>query len=110
MEQALGTRLGFQGKIDMFTFNYVADSKGNTQQNSAIFETELRIRQGVGLFSVEGNELDTIGKYVNARNDQFGSNITANAIYTDVDVYNKNESGEWVKTKREKRTFVNIQR
>jgi RHS repeat-associated protein len=108
LEGALGGRLGFKGNMDMFTFNYVADSKGSTQQNSAVFETEIRIREGVGIFSVEGNQVHAINKYVDARNGHFGSNVTANAVYTDVDVYNKNEDGEWVKTKTEKRTFVNI--
>jgi RHS repeat-associated protein len=109
LEEALGGRLGFKGNVDMFTFNYVADSKGSTQQNSAVFETEIRIREGIGAFSVEGNQVGTINKYIGARNGHFGSNVTANALYTDVDVYNKNENGEWVKTKTEKRTFVNMQ-
>lgn len=93
----------------MFTFNYVADPKGSTQQNSAIFETEIRIREGIGAFRVEGNQVGTIYSYLGARNNHFGSTVTANAVYMDVDVYNKNENGEWVKTKTEKRTFVNIQ-
>lgn len=59
----------------MFTFNYVANSNGNTQQNSAIFETEIRIRQGVGTFSVKGNQVGAINKYMGARNSHFGSNI-----------------------------------
>lgn len=109
LAQALGGRLGFEGKVDMFTFNYVADSKGSTQQNSAILETEIRIRGGAGVFSVDGNQVNAINKYVGARNGHFGSNVTTNAVYTDVDVYNKNENGEWVKTKTEKRTFVNVQ-
>ncbi|WP_205509895.1 RHS repeat domain-containing protein [Longitalea arenae] len=109
LAKALGGRLGFEGNIDMFTFNYVADSKGSTQQNSAIFETEIRIREGISAFSVEGNQVDAIGKYIGARNNHFGSNITANGVYTDVDVYNKNDDGEWVKTKSEKRTFVKFQ-
>ena len=77
--------------------------------NSAVFETEIRIREGVGIFSVEGNQVGAINNYVGSRNSHFGSSVTANAVYTDVDVYNKNENGEWVKTKTEKRTFVTIQ-
>jgi hypothetical protein len=110
LAKSLGARLGFEGSIDMFTFNYVADSKGSTQQNSAILETEVRIREGVGAFSVEGNQVDVIGKYVGARNSYFGNDVSASAVYTDVDVYNRNENGEWVKSKSEKRTLVNIYR
>lgn len=109
LAQVLGDRLGFKGNIDMFTFNYVADSKGSTEQNSAILETEIRIREGAGVFSVAGNQVDAIGKYVGARNSHFGSDVITNSVYTDVDVYNKNENGEWVKTATEKRTFVTIQ-
>ena len=108
LAQALGDRLGFKGTVDMFTFNYVADSKGDRQHNSAVLETEIRIREGAGVFSVEGNQVGAINKYVGARNSHFGSSVSANAVYTDVDVYNKNDKGEWVKTKTEKRTFVTL--
>jgi len=108
LADVLGGRLRYEGGVDLFTFNYVADSKGSTQQNSAIFETEIRIREGAGSFSVEGNQVGAIGKYMGARNGHFGSNISADAVYTDVDVYKRNENGEWVKDKTEKRTFVNF--
>jgi hypothetical protein len=58
---------------------------------------------------VEGNQVDAIGKYMRARNSHFGSEIHGKAIYTDVEVYNRNEDGAWVKTKTEKRTIVNLQ-
>ncbi len=106
LNDALRERFGYKGTIDMFTFSYVAHSKGNTKQNSAILETEVRIRQGVGSYSVEGNQVDAINEYVQSRNDHFGSNVNVNAVYTDVDVYNKAADGTWVKTKSEKRTFV----
>ena len=109
MAQALGNRLGFKGNVDMFTFNYVANLKGSTQQNSAVFETEVRIREGFSSYSVEGNHVDAINDYIGASNNHFGRKVQAKAVYTDVDVYNKNENGEWTKTKTEKRTFVNIQ-
>lgn len=108
LAQVLGNRLGFKGNVDKFTFNYVADSKGSTAQNSAILETEVRIMEGSGVYSVEGNQVDAIGNYIKASNENFGRNVQAEAVYTDVDVYNKNENGEWVKTKSEKRTFVNL--
>ncbi len=76
--------------------------------NSAILETEVRIREGAGVFSVEGNQVSEINQYVSESNDHYNRDIQAQAIYTDVDVYNKNENGEWVKTKSEKRTFVKI--
>lgn len=109
LANVLGERLNFNGSVDLFTFNYVADNRGSTQQNSAIFETEIRIREGINTFSVEGNQVETIGKYIAASNGHFGRNLQVKAVYTDVDVYNRNENGEWVKTKTEKRTLVNMQ-
>ena len=108
LEQVLGYRINFKGSVDKFTFNYIADKRGSTEQNSAILETEVRIRQKMGTFSVAGNEVDAINEYVGASNDHFGRNVQVNAVYTDVDVYNLNADGEWVKTKTEKRTFVTI--
>lgn len=109
LSQVLGHRLNYSGKIDLFTFNYIADKRGSTEQNSAILEAEVRIRQGSGIFSVAGDQVDLINDYVGASNDHFGRDVQVNSTYTDVDVYNKNEDGEWVKTKTEKRTIVNIQ-
>ncbi|QJB30708.1 hypothetical protein HF329_05105 [Chitinophaga oryzae] len=108
LSSALGKSLNFKGKVDMFTFNYVADSRGSTEQNSAIFETEIRIREGVGSFSVAGNQVGAINDYISSSNAHFGRNVQANAVYTNVDVYNKNDDGEWVKTKSERRTFVTV--
>jgi hypothetical protein len=106
---ALGARFGYKGKIDMFTFDYVAGSGGNTLQNSAVFEAEISIRQGLGSFSVDGNQVDAIGNYVKSSNNHFGRSVQAKSVYTDVDVYNKDADGNWVKTKSEKRTFVTLQ-
>jgi RHS repeat-associated protein len=109
LSQALGHRLNFKGNIDLFTFDYIANNKGSTEQNSAIFETEVRIREGIRTFSVAGNQVNAINQYIGASNDHFGRDIQANVIYTTVDVYNKNDEGKWVKTKTEQRTFINIQ-
>jgi RHS repeat-associated protein len=106
---ALSDRFRYKGNLDMFTFNYVANSKGNTVQNSAVFETEIRIREGVGSFSVEGNQVDAINSYIRASNEHFGRSVQAKTVYTNVDVYNKDDDGSWVKTKSENRTFVVIQ-
>ena len=102
----LGGKLG-AGRIDMFTFNYVANSGGNTQQNSAVFETEIRIREGAKTFSVSGNEVGSVNSYLKGRNNHYGAsgNVNAKVIYTDVDVYKKNKKGEWEKS-TEQRTFV----
>lgn len=100
----LGTKLG-AGKIDMFTFNYVANSGGSTQQNSAVFETEVRIQEGVKTFSVTGNQVGAINNYLKARNGHYGGQVKSNVVNTDVDVYKKNKKGDWEKT-TENRTFV----
>ncbi len=101
----MGSRLGFKGKVDMFTFDYVAKSKGTTQQNSAVFETEIRIMEGVGTFSVGGNQVDVINGYLKSSNEHYGRSVSANVVYANVDMYSKNDKGEWVK-KTEQRTFV----
>ncbi|KFF21496.1 hypothetical protein IW22_05910 [Chryseobacterium sp. JM1] len=100
----LGSKLG-AGKIDMFTFNYVANSGGTTEQNSAVFETEVRIREGAQMFSVAGNQVGTINNYLRARNGHFNGQAKGNVVNTDVDMYKRNKKGEWEKT-TEDRTFV----
>jgi RHS repeat-associated protein len=109
LSRVLGKAINFKGQVDMFTFNYVADSRGSTEQNSAIFETEIRIREGAGTFSVAGNQVGAINNYISASNAHFGRNVQVNAVFTNVDVYNKNKDGEWVKIKSETRTLVNVQ-
>ena len=100
----LGSKLG-GGKIDMFTFNYVANSGGSTEQNSAVFETEVRIREGAQTFSVAGNQVGAINSYMKARNSHFGGQAKANVVNTNVDMYKRNKKGEWEKS-TENRTFV----
>jgi RHS repeat-associated protein len=100
----LGSKLG-ASKIDMFTFNYVANSGGGTEQNNAVFETEVRIREGAKTFSVAGNQVGTINDYLKARNGHYSGQANTNVINTNVDVYKKNKKGEWEKT-TENRTFV----
>lgn len=100
----LGSKLG-AGKIDMFTFDYVAKSGGTTEQNSAIFETEVRIREGAQTFSVAGNHVGTINSYMKARNGHFNGRANGNVVNTDVDMYKRNKKGDWEKT-TENRTFV----
>ena len=107
LQDEMGSRLGFKGEIDMFTFDYVAKSKGTTIQNSAVFETEIRIREDAGSFSVAGNQVDVINDYLKRSNDHYGRNVSANVVYTDVDMYTQSDKGEWTK-KTEKRTFVNF--
>jgi RHS repeat-associated protein len=109
LAEALGSRLNYSSKLDMFTFNYIADTKGSTEQNSAILEAEIRIREGIGVFSVEGNQVDAISKYIDVSNDHFGRSVQVKSVYTDVDVYNKDNDGNWVKTKTEKRTLISVQ-
>lgn len=109
LASVLGNVLGHKSGVDLFTFNYVAESGGNTEQNSAIFETEIRLREGAKTFSVVGDQTRNINQYIGQRNAHFGSKVTAKSAYTDVDVYTKNNKGEWIKTKTEKRTLVNFE-
>jgi hypothetical protein len=47
-------------------------------------ETEIRIREGVTSFSVAGNQVNTVYKYIKTRNAHFESNVNLkNIIYKD---------------------------
>lgn len=105
LQSDIGSRLGFNGSLDLFTFNFIANSKGSTEQNCAVFETEIRIREGAKMFSVGGNQVDAINSYIKSSNEHYNRDANATVIYTDVDVYTQNDKGEWTK-KSEKRTFV----
>ncbi len=59
--------LGGNSYTDLFTFDYVAGSGGSTDQNSAVFETEVRLREDVSTFSVLGDQTGVIGNYLSAR-------------------------------------------
>jgi RHS repeat-associated protein len=109
LSDVLKQRLGMKGKLDMYTFDYVAYSGGSTAQNSAVFETEISIRQGLNSFSVEGDQVDAVNSYVQASNTHFGRNVKAQSVYTWVDVYNRDKDGNWVKTKSERRTFTTLE-
>ena len=106
LKEELGTRLGYKGKIDTYTFDYVAKSGGNTEQNMAVFETEVRIREGAGSFTVYGDRVPEIKAYIRASNEHFGRSVNATVVTTLVDMYKKNEKGEWVKDRTEPRTVV----
>jgi len=106
LSSAMAGRFGFKGSVDMFTFDYIAGSRGSTEQNSAILETEIRIREGASSFSVEGNQVGAIGDYMRSSNQHFGRKVGATIKYADVDMYKKNADGEWEKDKTETRTFV----
>lgn len=108
LKDDLGSRLGFKGQIDTYTFDYIAKTKGSTEQNSAIFETEIRIREGAGSFTAEGNQVDAIKDYLKDSNEHYGRNVDATAVFTNVDIYKQDDSGDWVKEKTEKRTVVNF--
>src|SRR6218665_931441 len=95
--EALSKILKFKDNVDYFTFEYVAGSKGTSEQNSALFETEIRIREGVKVFEVNGDQRETIDKYLKARNDYYGSNIRFGTYTTNVDTYSRDENGNWKK-------------
>jgi hypothetical protein len=85
----LSSKFGFLESIDMYTFDYVAGSGGSTEQNSAILEAEVRIREGALSFSIEGNHVKALGDYLRSSNKHFGRNVGAIINYVDVDMYKK---------------------
>jgi hypothetical protein len=68
------------GNIDFFTFDYVADSKKSSEENMSIFETEVRIREGVNIFDVDGDFGDAIKKYVKQSNNHFHRNLNVETV------------------------------
>ena len=102
----IGT-LGGNSNADLFAFDYVANSGGSTEQNSAVFETEIRLREGVKTFSVLGDQTGVIGNYMSARNENYGTNTSYKTVTAEADSYKLNkESGEWEKSGTETRTYV----
>ncbi|NMH28497.1 DUF6443 domain-containing protein [Flavobacterium silvaticum] len=97
---------GFQK--DMFTFEYVAKSGGTTEQNSAVFETEVRLLEGQKTFSVGGNQVDAIKNYMNARNGHTKTTTNMKVFSSTGDRYKPNGKGGWTKT-TETRTYVIFQ-
>ena len=77
----LGDRLSFGGKVDTFTLDYVQNSGNSLSQNSAVFETEIRIREGVNKFDMSGNKVDTINKYIKSRNSHYKEQVEVNVNY-----------------------------
>jgi RHS repeat-associated protein len=92
--------------VDMFAFDYIANSGGTTEQNSAVLETEVRIQEGVSMFSVKGDQTKTVGSYLGARNKKHKKQYKTTKA--EVDVYKRNEGGEWVKGGTETRTFITL--
>jgi len=91
----------------MFTFEYVAGSGGSTEQNSAVFETEIRLREGVSTFSVLGDQTGVIGDYLGARDENYGSNTSYKTFVGEAEKATIDENGNIVGTgEMETRTFV----
>jgi hypothetical protein len=95
------------GKIDMFAFSYIAKSGFDTNENSAILETEVSIQQGIKTFSVFGNQESNIKNYLNSRNDHYGTDNKSKIFTKKVDRYYKDSKGKW-QVKEETRTFVHF--
>jgi RHS repeat-associated protein len=102
----MAARLGFNSNVDLFAFKYIADQKGSTLENSAILETEIRIRQGVRSFTVEGNQVKSINQYLNIRGN-VQTTPHANVTYAPITIYTRNKKGGWDK-RQENRTIVNF--
>jgi hypothetical protein len=107
LSSSLGSRLGYKGVLDTYTFNYVAKSGGSTEDNSAVFKTEISYRQGAKGFSVSGDRVNAITNYLNDRNLHYGSNVRFGVFMQNVDTYRPiGNGGEFVLT-TETMTFVN---
>jgi hypothetical protein len=94
---------GFQK--DMFTFEYVANNKGTTEQNEAILETEVRLLEGQNTFSVSGNQVGQINKYMTARNKHNNSNTKYKAVSATGTTYKSDGKGGFEESEKT-RTYV----
>lgn len=114
LAQVMGSKFHFAGVIDLFTFNYIAGrtagmKPGTTEENSAIFETEISIRQGLKRYDVAGDMGRAINWYIKQSNMHYGRNVTiSTSIYT-VTHMKKTSDGDWVEDSWEQRTLVTFQ-
>jgi len=107
LEKSMGAKFGHMGNVDLFTFEYIAKSHGSTEQNSAIFETEIRIQEQAQTFTVAGDQRSVIQEYLDSRNSHTGIQVHARMQYADVTIYLKNQSGQWT-SHTETRTIVGL--
>ncbi|CAM1345217.1 DUF6443 domain-containing protein [Tenacibaculum amylolyticum] len=95
--------------VDTFTFDYITENAGTTDSNSAIFETEIRIREGISNFSVAGDQRESVKNYVEARNKKYNTKTKIKSFTGTAHVFKKNKKGKWVnKGETETRTFFLI--
>jgi hypothetical protein len=73
--------------VDFFTFDYIANTRGTTEKNNAIMETETRIREGKKAFEVPGNMSRVLGRYFSTSNAHFGRRLVPHFNITTVRVY-----------------------
>jgi RHS repeat-associated protein len=106
VKDLVGT-LGGDSNADLFAFDYISNSGGSTEQNSAVLETEIRLREGVKTFSVLGDQKKSIGDYMSARSKKYGKDTSYKTVTAEADSYKLNKkSGKWEKSGTETRTFV----
>jgi RHS repeat-associated protein len=99
--------LGGDPSTDTFTFDYIADSGNDTDANSAVLEAEVRLREGITTFSVQGDQTKVLNSYLTARNKNYNNNTAYKTHTVEVQKMKKNSKGQWVQTdETETRTFV----
>ena len=99
--------LGGDTHTDMFTFDYIANSGNDTDANSAVLEAEVRLREGVRTFSVQGDQAGALDSYFAARNRNYKNNTGYTTYVAEVQKYRQTAEGEWELTdEKENRTFV----
>jgi hypothetical protein len=93
MAQVFARKIGGDGLIDMFTFNYISSLRGTTEQNSAILMTEIRLHEGVDSFQIPVDQVGTVNNYLEARSSDRGGSKRAKIV--EVDRYKQNSKGVW---------------
>jgi len=104
----LSGKFGYKGQLDAYTFDYVAKGGGTTEDNSAVFETEIRIRDGKHAFYVDGDQVENVGNYIQDRNKHYGTTTRVKSFSSMVGHYKKNANGEFSYQVEEK-TFITLE-
>jgi RHS repeat-associated protein len=106
LAQLFSRKFGPCNDIDLFTFEYIAKTKGSTSQNCAIFETEIRIREGACNFTVNGKHDGAINDYLLKSNSHFRRSANARVESYRVKVFTK-AGNRWIESD-EWKTFVSF--
>lgn len=105
----LSLKHGVNGDIDLFAFEYVAETGLDTEANSAILETEISLQNGVSNFSVVGDQTGVISDFISARDKKNGTKTNFETFTKEEEAQKYNVLTGMTSKKTQTRTYVRIQ-